>query len=111
MTIKEELKSVLDKLGVPVGFHRYTGDASTWITFSTYNEQADGHSEDELEVQGHYIQVDIWSKTETDELEEQVKSALQDAEFYFNNGQDLYEADTKIYHKGLRFYKASFLED
>lgn len=111
MTIKEELKSVLDTLGVPVGFHRYTGNASTWITFSTYNEQAEAHSEDEIEKEAHFIQVDIWSKTDTDELEARVKSVLENADFQFNNGQDLYEADTKIYHKGLRFYKATFLEE
>lgn len=109
MNILEETKTALSGLNVPVTFQEYTGDAETYITFFEYNEQAEEYSEDDLEIQGHDIQVDIWSKSNYKILEQQVKTAMKSNGFLYTNGQDLYESETKIYHKGLRFYKPEYL--
>lgn len=53
---------------------------------------------------GHYIQVDIWSKEDYTELVKQVVERMQRVNFKRRSEVDLYEEDTKIYHKGLKFY-------
>ena len=57
---------------------------------------------------GHYIQVDIWSNGDYTQLVSKVKELLISCGFKRLNEEDLYESDTEIYHKGIRFY---FLEE
>ncbi|MCH4198532.1 MAG: hypothetical protein LKF87_08195 [Clostridium tyrobutyricum] len=52
----------------------------------------------------HYVQVDVWSKTDYINIVKEVKEKLISVGFKRLNEADLYEKDTKIYHKGMRFY-------
>lgn len=109
--IKEEVYEALNNLNVPVRFKKYIGDAETYITFFEYNNQVEECSEDIVEIEGHYIQVDIWSKVNYEQLVKSVKTAMKNAGFDFINGEDLNELETGLNHKGLRFNKAEYLED
>lgn len=94
----------LKTLNIPVSFQRYSGSAETYITFHVYLTQGEEFSDDEEESTGYYIQVDIFSKTDYTQLVVNVKNMLQSVGFKRQNEIDLYEKDTGLYHKGIRFF-------
>ena len=101
----------LSPLGIPVAFQKYSGSASTYITFHEYLETGE-HYEDDLETfTGHYIQLDVWSKDDYSSLVKNIKSELQTIGFKRLDEADLYEPDTSLYHKGLRFFYLEEQED
>jgi len=51
-----------------------------------------------------YIQVDVWSKSDYTEVVEKVENYMKVAEFTRTSAADLFEEDTKIYHKVMRFF-------
>lgn len=94
----------LKGLNIPIQFQVYTGKEKTYITFFEYNMQNEGYSEDEIEVEGYYFQIDIWSVEDYTELVKKTKKLLEANNFRFIDQEDLYEKDTKIFHKGLRYW-------
>ncbi|ELC8455931.1 hypothetical protein QYB58_001016 [Clostridium perfringens] len=82
----------------------------THITVHEYLESEESFQDDEASELEHNIQVDIWSKDsiESYNLKKQVRKLLKENGFKFTSGQDLFESDTKIYHKVLRF---TYLEE
>lgn len=93
----------LEPIGVPVALQTYTGKETTYITFFTYLAQGEQFADDEEIVTGHYIQVDVWSKGNYVDVVDEVKNRMKQAGFRRRLEHDLYENDTKIYHKVLRF--------
>jgi len=103
-------KLVLDSLkplGVPVGFQKYSGTEQTYVTFHEYHQNGESFDEDSESFTGHYIQINIWSKTDYTALGFAIKGLLFAAGFFRLEEADFYEPDTGLYHKGLKFY---FLE-
>jgi hypothetical protein len=94
----------LNSLNVPVSFQRYTGKESTYITFFEFMEQGELYADNEEKATGYYIQVDVWSKDDYIDLAENVKSLMIAAGFMKTYAADLFERDTRIYHKVIRFY-------
>lgn len=112
MSLKGGLKNLIKKLiidslkslKIPVSFQRYSGKAETYITFHEYLETGEEYEDDEESLTSHYVQIDVWSKTDYTDIAKEVKKLLIAAGFKRLNEIDLYEEDTKIYHKGLKFY-------
>lgn len=102
--IRKIIVEVLKPLNVPVTFQKYSGKADTYITFHEYFETGEEYEDDEETLTAHYVQVDVWSKNDYEELVKKVKENLTKIGFKRINEVDLYEEDTKIYHKGLKFY-------
>lgn len=102
--IKGLIKNALSSLNVPVSFQKYTGNASTYITFHEYFITGEEYSEDEETFTGHYVQVDLFSLTDYEELVNQILSIMNEAGFRRLDEIDLYENDTGLYHKGIRFF-------
>lgn len=94
----------LNPLKIPVSFQKYSGKAAEYITFHEYYTSGEGYEEDNETFIGHYIQVDVWSKGDYTETVKQVKQLLIASGFKRLEEADLYEEDTGIYHKGLKFY-------
>ncbi len=94
----------LSSIGVPVAFQKYTGTALTYITFHEYLQNGEDFSEDQESQTGHYVQVDVWSKTDYTALVTTIKSMLLSAGFHRLNEADFYEQDTDLYHKGIKFF-------
>ncbi|MEG1256411.1 hypothetical protein [Clostridium sp.] len=100
-------KLIIDSLKLikaPVSFQRYRGKAETYITFHEYLASGEEYEDDEEILTAHYIQIDVWSKIDYTEIVKKVKELLLKVGFKRLNEIDLYEEDTKIYHKGLKFY-------
>lgn len=105
MSINQEVISALIDIKVPVKFQTYTGKSDTYITFFTYLDQPEQHADDEETATGYYIQIDIWSKSDYTEIVKEVHQHMTGAHFTKLNFYDLYESDTKTYHKVMRFFK------
>lgn len=102
--INKLVLDTLKPLKIPAAFQKYSGRAETYITFHEYFTSGEEYEEDEEALTSHYIQVDVWSKSDYTDAAENIKKLLLKAGFKRLNEADLYEEDTKIYHKGLKFY-------
>lgn len=107
MNLNSLIRSTLTPTNVPVAFQKYSGTATTYISFFEYNQQGAQFGDDtELHTQ-QSIQVDVWSKGDYVALVEQVRTLMIDAGFMRNSEGELYETDNAIYHKWMRFYFAN----
>lgn len=107
MSIYSVVMSTLKPLGIPTFPITKKGDHETYITFFLYDESAAFIADDKEQKTAYYVQVDVWTKDALvfTELYEKVRQTLIGAGFGKRGvSPDLYEDDTQIYHKGLRFY-------
>lgn len=107
MSLNQLIISTLAPTGIPVTFQSYTGNATTYITFFEYNQQGALFADDTEQRTRYSVQVDVWSKGNYAELVEQVRTLMLDAGFFRNSEGELYENDTRTYHKYFRFYYAN----
>ena len=105
--INKLVVETLKPLKVPVSFQKYKGKENTYITFFNYLEQGEQYADNEEKETGYYIQVDVWSKNDYTELVENITGAMKAAGFRRTSAADLFEEDTKIYHKVIRFFYLS----
>lgn len=103
MNVNETVVTALQSLDVPVVFQYYAGNEDTYITFFSYLDQPEQHADDTEVSIGHYVQVDVWSKSDYTDLVSEVQERLKEVGFRRINGYDLYEEDLKIYHKTMRY--------
>jgi len=99
--------STLAPTGVKVSFQTYTGSDTTYITFYEYNQQGALFADDTEQRTQYSIQVDVWSKGNYKNVIEQVRALMTSAGFIRNSEGELYENDTKTFHKYFRFYYAN----
>lgn len=102
--INKFILETLKPLKVPVGFQKYSGRDETYITFHEYLQNGEEFEEDEESFTGHYIQIDVWSKSDYSDLAAGIKTLLRAAGFSRLDEADFYEPDTQLYHKGLKFF-------
>lgn len=55
-------------------------------------------------------QIDVWSKGSTSEIAKEVDKSMKSLGYVRTSAPDLYEQDTKVYHKAMRF-RAQIEED
>ena len=102
--INKIIIDTLKPIKIPVSFQRYSGKSETYITFYEYFAEGEDYEDDKEAFTSHYIQIDIWSKSDYTEVVKKVKDLLINVGLKRLNEVDLYEEDIKIYHKGLKFY-------
>jgi hypothetical protein len=102
--INKLIVNALKPLKIPVSFQKYTGKQKQYITFHEYFAGGEEYEDDIEASTGHYIQVDVWSKGDYTEIVDKIKKLMIKQGFKRLDEIDLYENDTEIYHKGLRFY-------
>ncbi|WP_373898826.1 hypothetical protein ACER0A_004810 [Haloimpatiens sp. FM7315] len=102
--INKLIINTLKPLNIPVCFQRYSGKGETYITFHEYFSGGEDYEDDEERLTSHYVQIDVWSKNDYTGLVNEIKNLLNTVGFKRLNEADLYEEDTKIYHKGIKFY-------
>lgn len=93
---------------IPVSFLRYTGKATTYITYQEIQDDTSFSADDELQAYVTYYDFDIYSKGNYLTIIESVKEILKANGWRYQpsmTSQDLYEDDTGYYHKTLCFAK------
>jgi hypothetical protein len=86
---------------LPCAFHQYTGTATTYCTFFTYNQMAGLIADDDEQTTVFSIQVDVFSKGNLDPIVKQVKDKLKTFGFRRTSEIEMYNIDTKTYRKSI----------
>ena len=90
----------------PVKFLRYNGSSDTYITYIMTDADSVLHGDDELLNYVEYYDFDIYSKGNYKPIEKALKALLTSVGFMWEpdrSSEDMYEDDTKYYHKTLCF--------
>lgn len=74
-----------------------------YIEYEFYDENGNAYAEGEEIATNFYLQVDIFSTGSFSDLEEKIKEKLKGAGFNRTGGADLYEKETSLFHKAMRF--------
>lgn len=74
-----------------------------YIEYEFYDENGEEWAENKEIATNFYLQVDIFSKTDYTDLENKIKEVMINAGFNRSMCADLYENDTQLFHKAMRF--------
>lgn len=102
--INKMIIDALNPLSIPVSFQIYKGSSSTYITFMEYLQQGEAFGDNHEVSTGHYIQIDLFSKSDYGNLIEEVKLLMINQGFIRQSEYDLYESDTGYFHHVFRFF-------
>lgn len=112
MSRNSEVLSTLSDLGIPVAWLHYSGNELLYATFFFLDETGALSSDDEERLTNYYLQVDIWNKPTSGgsyanylSVESEIKNRLASLGYRRTGAYDLFEEDTKIQHRALRFKK------
>jgi len=99
-------KLIMDTLletNIPVYF-LYTPDLLTqYIVFAIYYETGEQWADNTETLTNYFVQVDVYSKSDYTDIVLNVMTLMKNAGFTRTSAMDLYESDTKYYHKAIRF--------
>lgn len=104
--INKLITEALSVLNIPVSFQTYSGEEDTYITFFCINEKGEAFADDKEVCTRFNVQVDLWSKSNYIDTVNQIVELLENKGFKRTSSADLYEKDTRIYHKAMRFIYA-----
>lgn len=103
MNIREKTTRALNTLSIECGYQEIVDPPETYITFFEYDYEYE-HSDDEVRKAIYTIQVDLWTlNPKYKPLEKRIIEAMENEDFMLDDEEDLYETDTKKYHKAFRF--------
>lgn len=91
---------------IPVKFLRYNGNEETYITYMMTDADSVLHGDDELLNYIEYYDFDIYTKGNYKPIIKALKGLLKSVGFMWEperSSEDMYDDDTKFYHKTLCF--------
>jgi hypothetical protein len=74
-----------------------------YIEYELYDENGQEWAENKEIATNYYVQVDIFSKGDYTNLENKIKEVMTNEGFNRSMCADLYENDTQLFHKAMRF--------
>ncbi|EHR9037930.1 prohead protease [Clostridium perfringens] len=80
-----------------------------WIVYQIYNEKESFYVDNSNNARVYYIQVDIYTKDDYTDLEEIIRTVLKEKGYNLGTCADLYEKETGLYHKAMRFVYTDIL--
>ena len=105
-----EIEEALSVLGIPFNYMFYDGNEDTYITYLQEDLEEPLAGDDEVINVVQIYDVDVYSKGNFLNIIKSVIDTMKDAGFTFYPSRcspDMYEKDTKFYHKTLSFAKES----
>lgn len=81
------------------------------ITFFEMDNIDDRFADDEAISSEIRIQIDIWSKKSIPKIADEVDKTMKSLGFRRTASADLYEEDTKVFHKGMRYKTIQMIEE
>jgi hypothetical protein len=111
--MNEELKLILGKTigdGVPVAHLRYKGKSRKFVTWTIIGESPalSGNDEDLCSICS--VDVDIFSEGNYLDIIKEIKRKMKDNEWVWTgDSEEMYEEDTKLYHRTCSFEKERIL--
>lgn len=104
--MNELIEQLFQNFSVPVSFMFYDGDAPTYVTYSHVDSDSVLAADNAIVNHVDYYDFDIYSNGNYFPIIEAVKEILTGAGFMWQpsrSSADMYEKDTKYYHKTLCF--------
>lgn len=74
-----------------------------YLEYEVISERGEEYSEGEEKYTTYLVQVDIFSTGDYTELEQTIKEEMLKSGYNREQAVDLYEKETKLYHKAMRF--------
>lgn len=81
-----------------------------YITFFEITNFDDLYLDDSAATSEIHFQIDIWAKGNTATIAKEVDKTMKSIGFARTSAADLYENDTKTYHKAMRFKTYRMIE-
>lgn len=101
--IMETLKPI-EAEGIPVRCLKYSGDKREYVTFFIYSERETEFEDNSSKVFESYVQVDVWSYGNYKKTVDKILKLMKENGFERRtSGMEMFEPDTQIFHKSLRF--------
>jgi len=75
-----------------------------YIEYEIFDENGEEWAENKEIATNYYVQVDIFNKVDYTDLENKIKEKMINAGFNRSSSADLYENDTQLFHKAMRFF-------
>lgn len=105
-----EIETLLSDLGVPVSFMFYEGNADTYVTYMQLDKDNILAGDDAVIGCVQYYDFDVYSKGNYLDVINNLIELLTAAGWTYNpsrDSPDLYERDTKFFHKTICLAKES----
>lgn len=96
----------VDKVKIPVSFMFYEGHGEPYVVYMQQDADKSLSGDDELIGYVDYYDFDVYAKGNYLAIIEELKTILKENGFVWQpsrSSQDMYETDTKYYHKTLNF--------
>lgn len=96
----------VDKVKIPVSFMYYEGHGEPYVVYMQQDADKSLSGDDELIGYVDYYDFDVYAKGNYLAIIEELKIILKENGFVWQpsrSSQDMYETDTKYYHKTLNF--------
>ena len=104
--MESEIKKILSNLEVPVAHLKYTGKETTYVTWTILSEEPFFNADDEILYSLVTIDIDIYSKGNYLNILSSIKKIMKENEWTWDeDGEEMYENDTKLYHRTSTFIK------
>ncbi len=106
-----EIKKILSNLKVgnkkiPVEHITYTGKEERYVTWTIINKVPSLEGNDECLLSTVIVDVDVFSKNNYLDIENQIKKLFKENDWVWDgDSSEMYERDTKLYHKTITFVK------
>lgn len=78
-----------------------------YVEYMITNEYGSAYAENKETATNYTVQIDVFSSGDYGALEDVIKSKMIDANFDRSMSADLYEEQTGLYHKAMRFIYTS----
>ncbi|NRT32648.1 prohead protease [Clostridium beijerinckii] len=75
-----------------------------YVEYEIFDENGEEWAENKEIATNYYVQVDIFSEKDYTDLENKIKEIMINAGFNRSMCADLYENDTQLFHKAMRFF-------
>ncbi|MBB6451985.1 hypothetical protein HNQ94_000406 [Salirhabdus euzebyi] len=109
MSINKLIKDTLEPLGIPVDKIE-NSIADTYIVYTEYNRASMLNADDEEKATKVFLQVDVFSKGNYEQLVIDVKRLMKEAGFGRMFESETYEVEMKKFRKIIRFSYATDIE-
>ena len=109
-SFNDEITKLFKNFRVPVKYMYYDGNANTYVTFMQSHKDNTLAGDDTILGYVLYYDFDIYSKGNYLDIIDSIIEIMQGAGWTYqplNDGPDLYETETKYFHKTICFAKES----
>ena len=96
----------VDKVKIPVAYMYYEGHGEPYVVYMQQDADKSLSADDELVGYVDYYDFDVYAKGNYQAIVAELKAILKDNGFIWQpsrTSQDMYETDTRYYHKTLNF--------